>query len=146
MKEQVIKLETKHYGFLSVAREMVITFPEGLPGFEQFQRFVLVRDPKFLPFEIILCVDDPALSFALINPLTINPAYNPNISPADLEAVGMESDRDLCVYAIVTVLETPEKVTANLFAPLVINSSKMLGKQVVLEGSSYSMSHLVLPK
>jgi flagellar assembly factor FliW len=146
MKEQVIKLETKHYGFLNVAREVVITFPEGLPGFEQFQRFVLVRDPKFSPFEILLCVDDPTLSFALINPLTLNPTYSPNISPADLKVVGIESDRDLCVYAIVTVLETPEEVTANLFAPLVINSSKMLGKQVILEGSSYSMSHRVLPR
>lgn len=135
-----MKLETRDFGQVDIDEEKVITMPAGMPGFPGMQRFVILDREETRPFLWYQCVDDPGLAFVIINPNLFEPDY-----AVDLKAVLREMswngcrEEDLAVYAIVNASEgIPEKITANLIGPLVINTRKKGATQMVITGSPYS--------
>ena len=60
-----MQIETTRFGLLPIDENQVITFPEGLPGFESHRRFTLVQHPGSdgrSPFQWLQSVDDGALA------------------------------------------------------------------------------------
>lgn len=131
---------------LVYAPEDVITFPGGIPGFEKNREFVLVQIPEYVPFEWLACVDGTRLRFAVINPLLFRPDYSPNITKEQLSELGIDKAEDVLLYAIVTIREDPAESTANLTGPVVINKSRRLGKQIIIEDDRYSTQEKILGK
>jgi flagellar assembly factor FliW len=129
---------------LVYAKEDIITFQEGIPGFESSKHFVLVQDPEYTPFEWLVCTDECRLRFAVINPMLFEPEYAPPMHKEHLHEVGVEKAEDILLYAIVTIRENPRDCTANLCAPVLINRQKKLGKQIILEDSQYSVKEPIL--
>jgi flagellar assembly factor FliW len=141
-----LKLETRDFGQVEIDEERVITMPTGMPGFPETHRFVILDREETRPFLWYQCVDDPGLAFVIINPNLFEPDY-----AVDLKAVLREMswnsgrEEDLAIYAIVNASEgIPEKITANLIGPLVINSKKKEATQMVITGSPYSHKQPVL--
>lgn len=132
------------YTNLVYAKEDIITFPNGVPGFEENKSFVLVSIPEYLPFEWLVCIDGSKLRFAVINPLLFMPDYTPTIIKEQLIDLGIEKPEDVLLYAIVTIHENPLKSTANLVGPIVINKNKRLAKQIIVEDDHYSTQELIL--
>jgi flagellar assembly factor FliW len=128
------------------AKEDVITFKAGIPGFEKYREFVLVQIPEYLPFEWLICADGSALRFAVINPLMFEPDYAPNIQKGQLEDLQIEKPEDVLLYVIVTIKDNPADSTANLVGPVVINKTKRMGKQVIIEDDRYSTQEKILRK
>ena len=135
-----MKLETRDFGQVEIDESRVITMPTGMPGFPGMQRFVLLDREETRPFLWYQCVDDPGLAFVIINPNLFEPDYT-----VDLRAVLREMSwngarkEDLAIYTIVNASEgIPEKITANLIGPLVINTRKKEATQMVITGSPYS--------
>ncbi len=116
----------------------VVHFKNGIPGFDQFKRYVLVSVEEHKPFQWLVCVDNRSLRFALINPLCFRPDYNPRISKEQLEELEIENKADLTIFTIITLNTPIMKSTANLMGPLFVNIKKNLGKQIVLDDDSYS--------
>lgn len=131
---------------LVYAQKDIITFPAGIPGFEQNKQFVLVQIPEYAPFEWLVSVDGSQLRFAVINPLLFLPEYNPKMVKEQLADLDIEKPEDVLLYAIVTIHDNPADSTANCIGPLIINKTKRLGKQVIIDDDRYSTREVILRK
>ena len=131
---------------LVYSKDDIITFPSGIPGFEKNKAFVLVRVPEYVPFEWLVCIDGSRVRFAIINPLLFRPDYTPAMTKSHLEDLGIEKPEDILLYAIVTISENPIQSTANLVGPVIINKSKRVGKQVIIDDERYGTQEPILRK
>jgi len=128
----------KIYENLVYSADDVITFADGVPGFESSKKFVVIRNENYAPFEWLVCIDGAKLRFAMLNPMVVYPEYTPNISKAQVEGLNLHNTEDVLMYVFVTVAENPSDSTMNLMAPIIINTKEKVGKQVILDNSPYS--------
>lgn len=131
---------------LVYSKNDIFTFPAGIPGFEKNKEFVLVSLPDYTPFEWLVCIDGTRLRFAVINPLLFNPNYSPDIKKEQLEDLEIKKAENILMYVIVTISENPLQSTANLTGPIVINRSKRIGKQIIVDDDRYSTQEPLLRK
>lgn len=116
----------------------IISFPGGIPGFEAIKKYVVVKLPDFEPFEWLVAADGSKLRFAMINPMLFKPEYNPDIKKNELDDLGIEKPEDVLLYTLVTIKENPSESTVNLIGPILINKTKKIGRQIILEDDKYS--------
>jgi flagellar assembly factor FliW len=118
----------------------VLVFPEGLVGFRDARRFVLLDSPRpDSPFRCLVSLDFPEIGFVVCDPTRLWPGY-----VADLPAADGTHPDDRAVLAIVTVPQDPRGMTVNLLAPLVFDCATRAGQQIVLDGERYSTRHPLL--
>jgi flagellar assembly factor FliW len=124
-----------------VSPDTVVTFPDGLPGFESCRRFVLMSSTALEPFTVVQGLDGTAPpSFVAVEPQLVDKAYAAPLAGADLERLDAEAGRPLLFLALVAA--GPDgSATVNLRAPLVINPQSMRGIQLVTENSPYPLDH-----
>jgi flagellar assembly factor FliW len=110
----------------------VIEMVEPMPGFPERTRFALVR----LDEDGVLCslksVDDPDLRFLVVPPAIFFPDYAPEIDDLTAAALGIERAEDALVLVVVNPGEQAATATANLLAPVVVNTVSRQATQVVL--------------
>ena len=141
-----MKIETSQFGTIQIAEDKIITMPAGMPGFPGRRRFVILEREETLPFYWYQCVDDPDLALVIMDPYLFKPDYSVDLNPA-LKEMSWEADgRDsLRLYVVVNASEgVPEKITANLIGPLVINTRKREAVQIVIYDSRYSHRYPIL--
>lgn len=131
---------------LVYSKEDIITFPSGIPGFENNKEFVLVQIPDYAPFEWLVCIDGTRLRFALVNPLCFVPDYSPKMVKEQIADLKIEKPEDVLLYVIVTIRDNPALSTANLIGPIVINKRSKVAKQVIIEDERYSTQEPILGK
>jgi flagellar assembly factor FliW len=129
---------------LVYAKEDIISFPSGIPGFEKNKKFVLVQVPDYLPFEWLVCVDGCRVRFAIINPMMFRPDYAPGITKFHIDELAIEKPEDILIYCIVTIAENPINSTANLVGPVLINKTKRIGKQIIFDDDRYGTQEPLL--
>ncbi len=134
------------YKNLIYSKDDVITFPSGIPGFEQNRQFAIISNPEYAPFDWLVCVDGTKLRFAVINPLLIQPDYSPNMVKEQLDVLSIQKPEDILLYVIVTINENPMNSTANFIGPIVINKIKKIGKQIIVDDDRYSTQEPILRK
>ncbi len=140
-----MKLETKHFGEIEISADEVIAFPRGLIAFEDKKSFVLIdNEDEKLPFSWLQSVDDPALCFVVMNPFVFKKDYEFDIPQDAVSELEIKAAEDVCVLAILVIPEDVGKMTANLLAPLVINTRNRKGKQIILDDKRYTTRHLVM--
>ena len=128
------------------AENDIISFPAGIPGFKTMKRFVIVNVPEYAPFEWMVSVDDKHLRFAVVNPMLFAPDYSPNMRKEQLSALGIEKPEDILIYVIVTIRENPLESTANLSGPILINKTRRIAEQIILEDDRYTTQEPILRK
>ncbi|GMV90365.1 MAG: hypothetical protein AMXMBFR82_01430 [Candidatus Hydrogenedentota bacterium] len=131
-----MKLETTRFGTLDVDPNSVITFTQPILGFQEFRRYVLLPGPSD-HLTWLQSTDSPDLAFILINPHAIMPEYTMDLRQQELSELAVSSADDLDVYTLIVVPQDPSKVRTNLRAPILINTKQRLGKQTILERSTY---------
>ncbi|NLC45124.1 MAG: flagellar assembly protein FliW [Clostridiales bacterium] len=135
-------LKTKHFGTIEIDEKEIIFFPEGVPGFEDVKKFVIISDPDDVShFKWLQGVDNTDLAFVIINPKVIKPDYVVDIEDDEVEVLDIQDVNQVLVYCIVVVPEDISKIRANLKAPVIINKANMRGKQVVMEKDDYPMRY-----
>ena len=131
---------------LVYSKDDVLTFPSGIPGFEQSRQFVIVSIPDYVPFEWLVCIDGSRLRFAIINPLLFASDYSPAIVKEQLEDLEIRKPEDILLYTIVTIKENPLESTANLVGPIIVNRKQRLGKQILIDDDRYSTQEPLIRK
>lgn len=140
-----IVIESSKLGRLEVEADRLIDFPEGILGFPDAKRYILVERDKGHPFFWLQAVEDIDLAFAVTDPLIFKPDYRPPIPEEALQGLEAPDLSTLMILAILTIPhEDPLKLTANLQAPLVINSKTRRGKQIILYDSGYDVREPVM--
>jgi flagellar assembly factor FliW len=139
-----LKITTSRFGELDIDAARVLTFIEGILGFPQYLKYVLLDHDKNTPFKWLQSIENGELAFVLIDPLTVLPDYRAEVRQEDIDALqitGLERAVALC---IVNIGPGAASVTANLLGPIIINPESMLARQIVLMTSQYSIQHDLL--
>ncbi|MFH2093684.1 MAG: flagellar assembly protein FliW [Pseudomonadota bacterium] len=140
-----MKINTRQFGEIEIDEEKIINIPLGIPGFRENKRYVLLQREETVPFLLFQCMDDPNLSFVILDPVQFFSEYT--IERKDIEKMvswDLETEEVSC-FVIVTIPNgTPEKMTANFMAPLIINNNRKEGLQLILQNSTYSHQHQLL--
>ncbi len=139
--DSTITVKNAHIGDRVVSSEEVLSFPFGIPGFEQERRFVLVDDADFEPFQWLVSTENPDATFLVCSPYTIVPDYTFQMDDAIVDQLQAEKPEDITVVCIVTLRRRFEDSTINLKAPIVMNRNKGRGRQLVLQRERYNIRH-----
>lgn len=126
----MIQFETSRFGALEVEEDRIINFPDGLLGFPDIKRYILM-DYKDTPLKWLQAVDDPDLAFIVTEPAVLFPDYKARLDPATRQYLKLEKDEDLAVLMIIRVED--ERLIANLQGPLFLNAGSMTGAQIVVD-------------
>ena len=124
----------------SSAVDKVVTFPEGLPGFEEHRQFMIVASPDMEPFTVMQGVEAEAPSFVAVDPRMVDRGYPTTLDRVDLARLAAHEREPLLWLAIVAAQEDG-RATANLRAPVVINPGTMRGIQIIAVESPYRTDH-----
>ncbi len=131
-------VQTTRFGKIEVDEQRMILFPDGLLGFAKQKEFILLEDKKGSAFFWLQSVDVPDLAFVLTNPLSFKPDYIEALSAEEQTHFKSEHEK-MVLFGLVTVPQGhPEGATINLLGPLVIDSARRIGKQVILANSGYT--------
>ncbi|MGN1349857.1 MAG: flagellar assembly protein FliW [Anaerovoracaceae bacterium] len=142
-----MKLRTKYFGEMDYEESEIITFPEGLFGFEEEDQYLLIRfDDEDDTLLSLQSVKTPQLAFVVVNPFRLMPDYDPYVPDADMEFLQVNNQELVAIYAIAVVGDELAQTMVNLRAPLVINGTTRIGRQVILEDTKYSFRHTFAPK
>jgi len=135
---------TLRFGKLEIREEDVIVIPEGLLGFAQCRRYILLEDPSQAPFQWLQSLDNTDLSFALVDPLVIKPDYQIQVPKEEVECLGIDDPQKARVFVMVVVPKDLSEVTANLRGPIVVNPENRRARQVVLMDDRYPTRYAFL--
>ena len=139
-----LTFQNAKFSEVTIERENVLSFPQGLPGFEHLRDYGLVEIDEEVPFLRLQSLDEPRLGFVIVNPMLLWPEYNPDIGQEDLQGLGITQTEHLAVYCIVTLSTDPRQVTANLRGPICINTESMQAKQMILVDERYHIKHSIM--
>lgn len=132
-----MEIETRALGRVRIREDQLVRLTRPMPGFGGCERFaVLDADPE-APFRWFQSVERPDLCFLMADPSRLFPDYRPEFAPSVLAELQWEGAGAPEVAAVLTIPADPSGATANLAAPLVLNRTKGLARQVILEGAGY---------
>jgi flagellar assembly factor FliW len=113
-------------------------FPVGLYGFPEVKRFRLVEVPGGAGiFRQLTAVDQPDLAFTVAYPFAFFPDYAPEIPDEELAEIGANHPEQVLLMTIINVPAEFREATANLKAPIVINTQTLQAQQVILSDDRY---------
>ncbi len=138
-----ITVQSDQFGEFTASPESVFTFPGGIPGIEEFTEAVLVSavsTPGFEDLEVaasfwwLHSTTDPTLAFLCVDPWLVMPEYEMDFDETILD---ITSPEDVMVLTIVTIGE--DSMTANLRAPIVLNTAGRVATQALLNDPRWAI-------
>lgn len=147
-----IKVNTR-FGELSIDPDQIITFPKGIPGFENNTRWKLfheIDDQGNLVGGMVvhlLSIDDGDVSLPLTDPALSGFNYSLELTDDEVAELELEDPSDIMVLTILSVKSDAQqnalkKVAGNIYtnisAPILINTKSRIGIQKILSGNESS--------
>ncbi len=139
-------VKTKRFGDLNIEEQDIITMIGGLPGFEDNTKYVLLDHDDKSPYKWLQSLENPELAFVVMEPFIFFEDYQFELSQNDIRELEVARPEDVAVLVILVIPEDPRKMTANIKAPLVLNMTKMKGKQVILNNDAYPVKLPLFPQ
>ena len=116
-----------------------IQLVDGMPGFPTLTSFALVGlDEDGLLFDF-RSLQEPELRFLVVPPAPFFPEYAPEIDDESAARLDLRGAEEAMLLLVVTVGESAAEATANLFAPIVVNTRTASAAQIVLTGSDHPL-------
>lgn len=128
---------TKTNGVVQVQDDKILTFEEGLFGFEDYKKFALI-DSEYEPFIWLQSIENQNLAFLIIDPFLVCSSYEADIDDSSLVKIGVTKPEDVVIMTIVTVPQDGSAITANFQGPLVINKQNKKCLQVILTDNRWT--------
>jgi flagellar assembly factor FliW len=143
--EAPIAVASQALGPVEIDPARTIRLVEPLAGFAACHTYALVEHAhdgaQSATIRWFQAVERPFHAFIVADPWNMFPDYAPEVSNADAEALALTNAEDARLHVILTVSD--QGITANLRAPLVVNVTERVAKQVVLLGDAYHTRHEV---
>lgn len=126
-----MKFTNRQFGEMSFEETHILNVPEGIIGFGEYKKYLIVDDEDSQPFRWLVSLEDPDLNFALISPDLIVEKFQSSVF----------NDADVTVFCLVALKEPWTTSTMNLRSPFVIDNKSRVGRQMILEDESLSMQY-----
>ena len=141
------KITTTRFGEIEEDESKIVHFAAGLPAFEDEHEFIIIPYDEESPYVFLQSAVTPDLAFLMAIPFIFFPDYEFRLEDDVLESLALERQEDLLLYTLLTIPgKDIREMTANLLAPIVINSRTNEGCQIVLDKSSYCTKHKLFSK
>lgn len=137
-----MKIKTTRFGELEVNQDNILTFPQGIPGFEKCTRFQLFHQEQERNAMVfwLQSLEEPDVAFSVVDPTAFGLNYQMTLSDEDARLLQASDASDLAVMMMVyhpfveagETLKPSASVNANINGPLLINVRSKRGMQKVL--------------
>lgn len=137
-------VKTKHFGEIDLDENKVITFEDGIIGFEDCKRYTILynsEEGNRSTISWLQSLDTPELALPVISPLSVMADYNPVIEDDVLQPIGELTEENVIILLTLSVPSDITKMTVNLKAPLVINADTKKGCQIIAENPDYVIKY-----
>lgn len=131
-----MKIQTSRFGEIEISPEDTLEFAEGLLGFGELRRFVLLDDPNDEIFAWLQSCENGEVAFPVLEPELFASQYAVELSKSDLESLKLDHVQAGRLLTIITIPADPTQMTANMKAPIVINPTNRLARQCILQDNS----------
>ena len=132
-----MEIHSKRLGKQQVDPDSIITFPHGIPGFEDQTRFKFFHQEGSEIVYWLQAVDNDGLTFSVANPLNFSINYQFVLTDEEQQLLNLTDDKNLIILIILhkdnEFDETGKPVIkGSIKSPLLINIDKRIGYQKVL--------------
>jgi flagellar assembly factor FliW len=136
-----MKINTRVFGEVDIADDKIIHFPAGIIGFPELKDFTLIHDVEKGVDAIhwLQSIQEPGFAMPVMDPLIVQPAYNPEVEDELLKPIGNWQSNDVLVLVTVTIPGDLTKMSVNLRGPIIINATEKKACQVIVEGEGYEV-------
>ncbi|MPN34836.1 Flagellar assembly factor FliW [bioreactor metagenome] len=131
--------ETKHitssyFGDIEISPNNIFYFENGMLGFDTLNNFVLISDDDIEPFKWLMALEEPEIMFPIISPWLVEPNYKPE------NLINIEKK---VLFSVVTLDDGDGNITANMKAPIILDSVNLIGEQIILSSDKYSVNQII---
>ncbi|KQL55730.1 MULTISPECIES: flagellar assembly protein FliW [Bacillaceae] len=140
-----MQLETNYLGTIEVEDGNKLQFSLGIPGFPEEKEFALLPFPES-EFYLLQSIVHKHVAFVCLNPFSIWKDYHIDLDANTVQLLEVTQPTDVALFVIITIQQPFSQSTANLNAPIIINTRNNKGKQLVQEGQPYSSKALLSTK
>ena len=140
-----MELISTMYGDFKYNKEDVIKFNKGIPGFEEYKEYLLLK-LEIEGFELLQCVNNEEIGFVVTSPFDVVKEYEIKLTDEIIKNLMINEPTDVKLVSLVTLNSNAEKITTNLKAPVVININKNLGEQLLTDNSKYEIRHPLIKR
>ena len=140
------KVITSRFGELEIEDKRIVHFDNGIPAFEDEHEFIILPYDEDSPYYFMQSLKTPELAFLMTVPFLFFPNYTFEIDDASIEELDIKPTDKLAYYTLVTIPNYSIRyMTANLLAPIVLNTKNMRAKQIVLDKTDYTTKERLFP-
>ena len=131
-------------GEMDLSEKEIITFEEGIPGFDHLRKFAIVSIARTEPIKWLVSLEDKDVALPIIDPWIVRLDYHVDIPEKDVQDLGIEKNEDVSVWCVVVIpKDKPDDATINLLAPIVVNMKNGKAKQIIMETDEYTIKHRI---
>jgi len=142
-----MEINTRNFGKIEIDENGIIEFPQGLPGFENTRKYVLLgQATEANPFQWLQSVDCPDVAFVVTDPFSIMNEYIIDVDDSEVQEIDVKDTDKILSLVIVVVPSDMTKMSANLRAPILINTENKKGKQVMLNNDAYQIKYYLMER
>lgn len=138
-----MNISTKYFDDVSISEQDIIYFKEGIFGFENFKKYIIIEFES--GSDNLLClqsIDDEELAFVLMNPFNLMSDYKQQLSDSDIEDLAIDENTEGVLYYVICVVkDSISESTVNMKCPIVINPKSKMAKQIILDSEEYNFKH-----
>lgn len=137
-------IRTKFFGEIEISDTDVVSFEEGIPGFSGMHKFAVINDNDNTFLSYLQSTEEEAVCFIMIPPVFALGEYDIELSSSTVKKLEIEDPEDVKLYAILTIPGNFKDATANLKAPIVVNTNNNKAVQEILDDERYSIRHRIV--
>ena len=137
-------IKTRYFGEIDVDEQKILTFEDGLIGFEYLKKFTLIYNNETETSGTVTwlqSLDEPMVAFPAISPFYVMTDYNPVVEDEIVNTIGELNEENTAIFLTLTVPSDITKMTTNLKAPIIINAETKKGCQVIAENPEYVVKY-----
>ena len=123
------------FGEIEIDEAKIYRFEQGIPGIRNVKNYAILDMQDSPEFKWLQACDPPYLTMMMVDPIIIDENYAVNLDENQMKDLMLADTNHAFYMAFVVIPEKPQDMTANLLAPVVFNFNKMLGMQVMINGT-----------
>jgi flagellar assembly factor FliW len=137
---QLVTVDSPRFGKIEYAQSDVMVFPWSIPGFTDMHRWLILSLDSQPGYVWIQSLDDPTTALPAADPWMLFEGYDPKLPAYAFLGLEIQDPEDFTLLCVVVVKPGAEEMTMNLMAPIVVNLRTNRARQVVLDGTNYSVN------
>lgn len=141
-----VVIKTSRFGLVELKSEDILTFNEGLLGFQDLRQFILLDDPNDDIFAWLQSCELPSIAFPVLEPEIFGHKYATALNRTDSESLKLQAGQTPAYLNIITIPDDATEMTANIKAPIVINVDQRIARQCVLQDNNLAIKEKIFTK